>query len=171
LINGFGKGIRIKKARRKFTDNSLTWYYGLGSFQNLLTPLKEIIMGVSLWGKKRSFISNWGFYGSMLELAAEYGWEPRGTVLTFHFCYQVCGCGADTAKNDPDYEIEKKAVKACANWNGSYFSNDQQTVTQTDAKNIADALERALDDGQEANLSEEIRDFIEFCREGQFSIW
>jgi hypothetical protein len=31
-------------------------------------------------------------------------------------------------------------------WNGGYFSNDYQWVTEEDAANIADALQRALDD-------------------------
>ena len=33
-----------------------------------------------------------------------------------------------------------------ANWDGGYFTNDYQVVSDEDAANIADALERALDD-------------------------
>src|SRR5262249_48796605 len=57
-------------------------------------------------------------FACVLTLAVNYGWELlAGTI--------------DPAHNDPE-------------WNGSYFSNDHQLVTDEDARTLARALERAL---------------------------
>jgi hypothetical protein len=60
--------------------------------------------------------SIWG-YSPVLTLAEEYGWEPKGTVLD-----------------------------AEDGWDGGYTTNDGQKVGSTDAKGIAKALSKALDD-------------------------
>ena len=68
----------------------------------------------------------------VLELAYQYGWKPQGTEPP-----QWCDADGEPCKQlywDPD------------EWNGSYFTNDHQWVARQDAANIADALERALDD-------------------------
>jgi hypothetical protein len=49
----------------------------------------------------------------LIELAQEYGWQPAGTQLDE------------------------------ANWSGTYLSNDGQTVTQTDALALGNALDAA----------------------------
>ena len=61
-------------------------------------------------------------WGQMLRLAQLYGWQPAGTVLS-----------EEDLNDFPDAE-----------WGGGYQTNDWQIVTADDARNMADALERAL---------------------------
>jgi hypothetical protein len=63
-----------------------------------------------------------------LNLAMFYGWQPRGTRLSSVIeCY-----GFDIEEWDE--------------WDGTYLTNDGQTVIAEDALALAAALERALDD-------------------------
>jgi hypothetical protein len=95
----------------------------------------------------------------MLELAYEYGWQPAGTEPG-QWCDPETGELVEQMSPDPD------------EWNGGYLSNDNQWVTEEDAANIAEALERALEN--EPDFSDEgrqwFRDFIAFCRAGAFKI-
>ena len=67
---------------------------------------------------------SWQFWGKALELARSYGWRPLGTHLH-----------------------EYRSV-----WDGSYLTNDGQTVIAKDALSLAQALERALDDIPDAGV-------------------
>ena len=69
----------------------------------------------------------------VLELAHEYGWKPAGTEPCRWY-------DAETG------ELDEQMSPDPDEWDGTYFSNDLQYVTDEDAANIADALERALDD-------------------------
>ena len=51
----------------------------------------------------------------------------------------------------------------------SNFTNEAQRVTAEDAENITSALERALAEGADY-ATDQIRDFIVFCRIGGFCI-
>jgi hypothetical protein len=62
-----------------------------------------------------------------LSLAFQYGWEPAGTEA-------------------PDLPEDLQTSVDVKEWAGGYFSNDYQWVTDQDAANLADALERALPD-------------------------
>jgi hypothetical protein len=64
------------------------------------------------------------FWSKALELARLYGWKPLGTR---------------SPSNLDLYEL-------CAEWDGRYLTNDGQTVEAEDARSLAAALERALDD-------------------------
>jgi hypothetical protein len=64
------------------------------------------------------------FWAKALELARLYDWQPLGTCLM---------AGADFHKSSPG-------------WNGTYLTNDGQTILAEDAYSLADALERSLDD-------------------------
>ena len=57
-------------------------------------------------------------WGKLLRLAQSYGWVPAGTML-----------------DEPD-----------VGWNGGYQTNDRQRATADYARNLADALSRALHD-------------------------
>ena len=71
-------------------------------------------MGVDLFGHYgRSF--NWGAWRHLLTIAEEFGWQPQGT----------------------------KSPEHSTNWSGSYFTNDFQEVTKTDAAALGAALFRA----------------------------
>ena len=71
------------------------------------------------------------FLGQALRLAHSYGWKPVGTHLPkFH------------ALNVPFMD-----------WNGSYLTNDGQVVLTEDARSLASALEKALDDLPDASVA------------------
>lgn len=77
-------------------------------------------MGVDLIGLvdevgEASF--HWGLWRTCLGIAAIFGWQPAGTVKS------------------SDYDGE---------WNGSYFTNDFQEVTDGDARALGAALHRAI---------------------------
>lgn len=60
------------------------------------------------------------FVGKALELARSYGWKPLGT-------------------RPPTVDVRRTL------WNGTYLTNDGQTVMMEDALSLADALAKALD--------------------------
>jgi hypothetical protein len=104
----------------------------------------------------------------ILMLAYEYGWKPAGTEAG--------------AWIDPETgELNKQLSPDPDEWDGDYFSNSFQWVTEEDAASIADALERALKDKAERDTDsspeyfsgegkQKIRAFIAFCRVGEFFI-
>lgn len=76
------------------------------------------IMGIILVGAGGDIWASKFEWGQLRRLAQSYGWVPAGTVL-----------------DEPDVD-----------WNGGYQTNDWQRVTADDARNLADALSRALRD-------------------------
>jgi len=113
---------------------------------------------------------NQSTWWSVLRLATQYGWEPMGTEKpTWEFYEGFCS----------------------GDWDGTYFSNDGQTVSSVDAQGIADALELALAEirrpknlGEPKSESDSETDsvfsgpegeelvkwVIDFCRKGAFVI-
>jgi hypothetical protein len=86
-------------------------------------------MGMDLSGAGGEFFWNFFSWPRLLQIAEEYGWEPAGTL-------------------PPEYmEMPEEGQ-----WSGDYTSNDQQTVTAEDAWQLAEALERALDDIPEEDV-------------------
>ena len=75
-------------------------------------------MGIILEGAGGDIWASVFEWGQLLRLAQSYGWVPAGTVL-----------------DEPN-----------VGWNGGYQTNDWQRVTVDDARNLADALSRALHD-------------------------
>ncbi len=69
-------------------------------------------------------------YPRVLDLAEAYGWQPQGTTNSL---IVVDGLGVVGGASPED-------------WDGRYTSNDYQIVSETDAANMARALEQALDD-------------------------
>jgi hypothetical protein len=70
----------------------------------------------------KTFMANLSGWQGLLELAHRYGWTPAGTIL-----------------EDEDGSLRSE-------WSGTYYSNDYQLVTEYDARQFADAIERALPD-------------------------
>ena len=64
----------------------------------------------------------------VLNLAMSYGWQPMGTRLT-------------SVIEGYSFDVEE-----WEEWDGTYLSNDGQTVLADDARALAAALELALDD-------------------------
>jgi hypothetical protein len=142
-------------------------------------------MGMDLSGKGGYFRFSNSAWCAVLELAYEHGWEPAGTKAPEFTFYAPDGVTVD--------EVETRTWRQLyRDWNGSYFGNAFQVVSDEDAANIAEALERALDDvsdegggrhllppaqhqaARRGELSQEDKDylqeFIKFCRAGAFSI-
>lgn len=71
------------------------------------------------------------FWAKALELAQFYGWKPLGTRPPSHLDF---------------YEL-------CAEWDGRYLTNDGQTLKEEDARSLAAALERALNDIPDEDLT------------------
>ena len=69
------------------------------------------------------------FWSKALELAGLYGWKPLGTRPPSHVDFYELG----------------------AEWDGRYLTNDGQTVNAEDARALAAALERSLDDIPDEN--------------------
>ena len=121
-------------------------------------------MGMDLSGKGGYFRFNNANWTDVLTLAYDYGWKP-----------------ADT---EPGRWIDAETGELCAQmspepetWNSmDYFSNGFQWVSDQDAGNIADALERALeedetsDEGLAQSSMDYLSEFITFCRAGCFFI-
>jgi hypothetical protein len=125
----------------------------------------------------------------MQDLAKRHGWKPQGTVFDTDIQYQSRGGNLD----DPEInqELWREAGNDVKSWPGSYATNDFQWVTEEDARNMADALERAVEELEEGdkefiwvtkgNPGEEdkidnvfskrrVAEFAWFCRQGEFRI-
>jgi hypothetical protein len=106
-------------------------------------------MGLDLRGEGGYFRSSHRAWGTALKLAWEHGWEPAGTEPPEFTVYTPDGVTID--------EVATRAErKLYANWDGLYCSNNHQVVSDEDAANIADALERALDDVPDESAEDDV---------------
>jgi hypothetical protein len=64
----------------------------------------------------------------LLVLAELYGWKAQGTLPPYYW----------------ELDDREKIQEIDNDWNGTYFSNDNQVVSDFDAQTMADALENAL---------------------------
>jgi hypothetical protein len=113
-------------------------------------------MGFDLMGKKGFFSTNIDGWGYLYNLAIENGWSPEGTKPPGTI--QVINPYGDGPYPEmPD------------NWCGSYFCNDLQVVTEEDATNMANALDRSLE-FKVTDDDEWLCEFIMFARSGDFVI-
>lgn len=115
-------------------------------------------MGYDLYSAKGKF--HWTVYdwSNVLKLANEFGWQPAGTEAP-----------------PPVYDESGQIVyDSPSNWEGDYFSNDSQRVTDDDAKQLAIALEAALfhapPERFEIIHKGKLNEFIDFCFSGGFEI-
>ena len=74
-------------------------------------------MGVDLFGKHGGEMFNWHGWRACLERAIEFGWTPEGTLAPTDFSSE---------------------------WQGGYYSNDYQVVTDSDARALGEAVLRAV---------------------------
>jgi hypothetical protein len=80
------------------------------------------------------------FWAKALELAQFYGWKPQGTRPPSHFDF---------------YELRTE-------WDGRYFTNDGQMVKAEDARALAAALERSLDDISDDKVPTDWNSLVQF---------
>ena len=85
-------------------------------------------MGVDLSGGPSL---NWAGWRFCLDVALRNGWQPEGTRAP------------DLVFYGPDGSVREERVPD-DEWNGGYCSNDGQWVTDSDARNLAAALDRAI---------------------------
>ena len=97
-------------------------------------------------GDAEKFVCNNFFWGRLIDLAINNGWNPKGTIRL-----------DDNDDEDP-------------NWAGSYVENDGQIVDSDDAMNLLNVLEESI---SKSNLSEYdwtdpeislLKDFIKWGR-------
>jgi len=153
-------------------------------------------MGMELRGMGGCFRFSHEDWRNALELARMHGWEPMGTVAPnisrMFTTEQEEKLGAEG--------IARKQAEFEAKWERyNYFSNSGQNVSEEDAHNLADAVEKALEDiprhrareggagwlpqpiekNPKANLveyfsgsegREHLEKFVTFCRAGAFCI-
>jgi hypothetical protein len=133
-------------------------------------------MGYDLVGDGGTFRWDRASWGTVFALARGHGWEPAGTRPP----------AWKNSDGTPDDELNAHY----ADWSGSYFWNDLQTVTREDAANLAEALEKVTladlvrafgetsamhggdfdpEDGG-MSLYERLRKFVSFCWAGSFSV-
>jgi hypothetical protein len=74
-------------------------------------------MGVDLIGRGGDASFNWGCWRTCLGIAIAFGWQPAGTIA------------------HPDHH---------GDWDGGYFTNDLQEVSDSDARALGVALHRAV---------------------------
>src|SRR5262249_26981115 len=86
-------------------------------------------MGVDLRGEGGELHLGWPAWSYCLSVAHAFGWEPEGTKPPMF---------------DPPYPNAELQAEAAARWDGGYFTNDYQHVTDSDAKALAAALDRAV---------------------------
>jgi hypothetical protein len=79
--------------------------------------LKGRIMGVDLIGRGGDVSFNWSYWRACLGIAIAFGWQPAGTIA------------------HPDHD---------GDWDGGYFTNDFQEVSDSDARALGVALHRAV---------------------------
>lgn len=84
-------------------------------------------MGMDLYRiKDRAYFRWLGVeWEALLDLAEQYGWVAEGTKPSVLM-------------------RENWGQHKCSKWDGGYHTNEYQRITDKDAENIADALERAL---------------------------
>jgi len=84
---------------------------------------------LSIYGSCGEFAMSLRDWLRMLALAQRYGWQPEGTAAPDEMAVE-----AELWEGDP------------AEWDGSYFPSYGQQVSDSDAKELATALEHALPD-------------------------
>jgi hypothetical protein len=117
--------------------------------QHFLSDRKgECHMGIDLSGGPSLASGAWRY---CLRMAVAHGWEPEGTL-------------------PPDY------WRADEEWSGEYLSNGGQTVTDSDARSLAAALDRAVASMRKIGLGNDgdccaLAEVADRARLGGFGIW
>ena len=108
------------------------------------------------------FLSNYGFWPHVLDIAQHYGWNPEGTI---------------DGMRTQEIGWEKAQAENARNVDGYYSGGFIEIVTKSDANKLADALQRVLTDfaknDKKINKScscNSIKEVIELCRHGAFEI-
>jgi hypothetical protein len=136
---------------------------------------KVFKMGVDLFSLKnnREAWFNWTAWKFLLDMARKFGWEPMGTVINLED-----PLASREGEGPTDLEkrrIKKEVGEQDKDWDGTYFSNDDQIVTDPDAANLLQSLTRAINNRDFlSSINEDsldvIKDFMEFLKNGAFQI-
>jgi hypothetical protein len=91
-------------------------------------------MGVDLVGSGNAASFNWHGWRRLLDVAKEFGWQPEGT-------------------QPPSDHVD-------GSWEGTYFSNDYQEITTSDAGAMGAALFRASAAKRSGAMTEKQRELL-----------
>jgi hypothetical protein len=99
-----------------------------------------------------------------LRMAVAHGRKPEGTLAPHRYIYS-----ADGSLHEERSILDEQ-------WNGNYYSKDGQIVTDSDARSLAAALNRAVASMRKAGLDNEEDSLIlvllaDRARRGGFAIW
>ena len=109
-------------------------------------------MSVTLSGDTDAVCLNWATWAWIQEIAVAHGWEPAGT--------EASDWVGEDGGPDPQW-----GTGPAEDWDGRYNSCDGQWVTPTDAKNLGDAIARAISNGE---LGTGWSDVVRLCRTDGF---
>jgi hypothetical protein len=98
-------------------------------------------MGVDLRGKGGELHLGWPAWSYCLSVAHAFGWEPEGTKPPRWIVYHP---EATHPKRTIDEEETARMNDALQGWDGSYFCNEHQSLTKSDAVALSAALDRAI---------------------------
>lgn len=101
-------------------------------------------MGYSLQSNNKHFYANTLAFSKLLHLAYIFGWHPRGT-------------------EPPSFDEGGSIPIGSCDWDGSYFGNSFQFVTEEDAKEIAVSLKKSLQYIPDTYEGESLRKLVDEC--------
>jgi hypothetical protein len=132
-------------------------------------------MGVDLFSLKNAQDTwfNWSAWRFLLDTAKRFGWEPMGTVINLEeppFPWEEEGL-TDIEKQ----RIKKGVEKQNKDWDGTYYSNEDQIVTDLDSSKLLQAMTRAINKRKFLISIDEdsvsvIKEFMDFLKHGAFRI-
>lgn len=132
-------------------------------------------MGVDLFSLKnnRDICFNWTAWKFLRDTAKEFGWKPMGTVVNPED--PLSSLEGEDFTDLEKQRIKKRAEEQSNSWDGIYYSNEDQIVTDQDAANFLQALTRAVNNRKFlASINEDsldvIKVFMEFLKNGAFQI-
>ena len=135
---------------------------------DFLGARNDISMQISVWVE-------------IYQLGLEGGWSPRGAVHDNWLSEHESGLRAPGTMYDN--WVNKNGIH-CGERNDNYFTNDGQLIDEIDSKELANALEKMLPSipdmvfeqfmphgsMQPNGFKTLVREFIDFCREGEIRI-
>src|SRR5215510_12845204 len=100
--------------------------------------------GITLWGGCGEFAIPATIWLSILSVATRYGWTPTGAKAPEEEWALAEGWSPADSEAPPEERLP--------DWDGRYYPDYMQEITESDARALAEALERALPDIPKENL-------------------
>jgi hypothetical protein len=153
--------------------------------QGYETKYRRGVVGVNLTRDSDSFIFSWDYWDAMLALAKRFGWVPMGTVPIKDFdSVWMPPVDTETEQRNRRRIEERLRTLKCD------YQSGNVVLTTDDARSIADALDRALEEaagddlivGRTLEPDEDtagvaisqrriVQEFRDFLKEGFCYVW